>query len=579
MSKNAFKYSCLEKLSLYLGNHRHSSTLTLTFTEIEEIIEAKLPHNAKHADAKQVARWWHNRESNKQSNYWMSVGFRTVVSTDIRARGNVRFSKAKESKVDTEDIAKKNKNFLTTFWYALSRKDAPNHQRAVALSIILGLVISSIPIGFAVFSAFSSPSHESDVTIFATFNSPSHDSDVSIDSSMLFDEIMSQANFELTNMNFIESARLYNQAYQLAFCAETRISAWQRKGTSFLLYGYLNSDMHYLSQSILINRRIVNANEIMNTEYFIHAITDIIFAHYLMNQRHDYPKLVRYVNLLKEKHCFEDDFSSVGTDLTVATVLGLYYRRAYRSNPVYNLRNTNYMEYALYYFRRKHELRTLNTDLRGVNLFIQNDFFISYSIANFILNYYFLANLNDPSYEKLAYAVELSRYALEGVDAGTEKWGYVALRRTIGKGYLFMSFFAYDDVRYVYFDNIFDNIRPLIFWPLQENYEIERQILIATSYLLMTNSCTEDDIYHIVNRIENGLEVFSTGITPTQRARLAFMSSGTLISIIYNYEYLTDRVLSILRPLLTELNTSLYSFLGDDFARQTVRRDAGRFLN
>lgn len=62
--------------------------VTLTFSEIEDILGSKLPDSAYRYRA-----WWANDISHTQANAWMEAGYSTSDCPDLLTSHKVRFSK------------------------------------------------------------------------------------------------------------------------------------------------------------------------------------------------------------------------------------------------------------------------------------------------------------------------------------------------------------------------------------------------------------------------------------------------------------------------------------------------------
>lgn len=79
------KYLGLNKYLVEVG----SSTIKLTFEEIENIIHATLPPSAsKHAEA-----WWSNNIDHSQAVAWLDAGYETEYVTDTYKERQIVFVK------------------------------------------------------------------------------------------------------------------------------------------------------------------------------------------------------------------------------------------------------------------------------------------------------------------------------------------------------------------------------------------------------------------------------------------------------------------------------------------------------
>jgi|GEM_PF-6573101 len=222
MSNGKLEYSYLEKLSAYLKNYQGVQPIALTFAEIEAIIDTKLPHKAKASDDKQIASWWHNKKAHKQSAYWKSVGYRTIHCSQIKREEKVYFEKINKSETAAAPPSLVRSNPLSRFWCALSNKKDINHQKAVAKTIILSLVLAFFPIVFSVYSFYSNQSMERIIAYQSTPSVVSSD-EIIFEFFRILDENESfYTNLELSagrvailNSNYEMAVRFFSQAIEL----------------------------------------------------------------------------------------------------------------------------------------------------------------------------------------------------------------------------------------------------------------------------------------------------------------------------------------------------------------------------
>jgi hypothetical protein len=549
MVSSKFDYNSLKKLTEHLSGYVDVRPLTLSFHEIETIIETELPAIAKGTNARQVARWWYNSVSSKQAKFWMDVGFETCECHLISVRNNVSFERISDCKIykmhKNGDVA----NLFVRFWDALSSKNNPDHQRAIAIISIISIFISITAIGVPLVLHFG----RTPVEVF-----------LHVDDSNNFANLMEQSHFELTNRNFIQSARYANQAYHVAIGVHEQSAALYYEGMNYLLYGLFNSCSVHFANAIEIHQEIVHSSEFIGTHYYIDAIIDIISAMHFLGMTHEDPLLVGYIELLREYHQFGEgehlNFDTVSLDLKVATTLGLFYHRAYESS-IFNIFANPYLERALYYYEHVYRLRAQNTEILLFNRFYEDDWNVAYRIANFTLNYH-MFQFPDDAFGAFENALNLVQDAITQVNSNSNREAYIRLLRTIGKAYVCLALLSRDGEHGTYFEEAYNNLRILIHWPIQE-YEIEYQIVLAFNYLLFTGMCSSDDLSMILDRLTliSSLNYFD--IDERERARFLLAIYTTYRSHLHRFDYREDEIYDLIINIMDELNTTLYSFMSE----------------
>lgn len=159
----------LDKLSEYL-NQANKPIITLTFSEIEIIIGAPLP-----TEAKRTAKWWWNIKDSKKAKAWIDCGYYTYDCANIPVRGNVCFKKSEKP----QEVG-----CLKKVWYFLTDKDAESHKKTMAF-----LEISVLPL-VAV------------ITLLVTILSPSSTSVQNINN--FYDHVKSDSQVKIVSIEILK---------------------------------------------------------------------------------------------------------------------------------------------------------------------------------------------------------------------------------------------------------------------------------------------------------------------------------------------------------------------------------------
>ena len=162
-------------------------SITLTFEEIESIIQATLP-----PEAKNTGKWWWNIKESKRAQSWLDVGYYTYDCKNIPQRGNVTFCRLKkgqeikeiEQNQDIEGLEKRQiAQVFNKIWYFLTDKDVEAHKKTIAF-----LEISILPLATILTLVFTWLSLNKPVQTINNY----------------YDNVKSDSQVEIVNIDFLE---------------------------------------------------------------------------------------------------------------------------------------------------------------------------------------------------------------------------------------------------------------------------------------------------------------------------------------------------------------------------------------
>lgn len=324
-----------------------------------------------------------------------------------------------------------------------------------------------------------------------------------------YNDIISRADFELGNQNYLEAAKYYNEASYVAYNVETKVIALYHEGVCYLQLGLSSNDDNYLSQALRKYYTIIDNKKYKEAEYYQDALIDSSFALRELYDKWDDENLRNIIHQLENAYDFSDieDVSLEKVDLMnkVALAIAMYYKYAANENfEILNMNMTKELsDKAIYYYEVVCQLTPLadsihfqNTDLIGLYLEI-SELMIKGSIAS--ENHMdTVTNLNK-AINFCQSAIDTFKGAEKDADA-KELRSYLRLKINLGKSYYFLS--VLDDEEYL--AKAYEELRPLLY--LNVNREIEYTLLDAGYYLILTQKCTEEEIDIILDRYENQLE-------------------------------------------------------------------------
>jgi len=381
-----------------------------------------------------------------------------------------------------------------------------------------------------------------------------------------YENLVAQADFELSNGNYIASADSYNKAYKAAYDLETEVESLDCIGSSYLAYGLDNADSDFYRKALDIYTGILNNTKYEETTNYQFALVHICFVYYFMGYRWDNADWTNDVELLENNYDFNKSATLSDREVTfmidVAYALGLYYENATYSN-IDNFNKSEYVEKALFYYDKLYMLSDVASKNWNANQIMQNSAYVKAKIAEFMLTYA-IADINKaPVY--LDDAISLCNDAINQSDFKNMS-DYLLLKKNVGKGY-WMKARLYPDTREENLNLAYTELAPLIH---MDEVAIDEDLLDIGYYAALTGLCTEEELNIILNRYERELEITPISVGVYARIRIEISAVTVCAFISDNYENY-PRAQEMKQSLIAELNTSLNDFLSDD-DRQAINQ-------
>lgn len=137
---------------------------------------------------------------------------------------------------------------------------------------------------------------------------------------------------------------------------------------------------------------------------------------------------------------------------------------------------------------------------------------------------------------------------------------YIALKRNIGKTYIFSSYAFQSPDREDYMIKAYQELISLFYW---DNNEVSEDIMHVSNYILLTEQCTEDDIQLILDRFSSYLQTAQENkdIPAQINIELTGLVTCDVILLCYDYETICFNAQKFGQQLYTDLNTVLFDFL------------------
>lgn len=530
----------LDKLSEYLKTS-DANVITLSFSEIENILGSELP-----AEAKQIAKWWWNIKNSKKARSWLDYGYYTYDNKNMLSIGKICF-------VRIEKKPKLQRGF-SRIWYFLTDKDAGLHQKATALLEILVMPLIAI---LALIVAISS--------LYTTIFPPK--SQYQIEQG--FVNIVSEGDYALGNNEFLEAADYYNQASLIAYDTHSEAYSLHRKGMCYMLYGMAENDKNYLKKALIIFENIENTPKYENTQGYQEAVIDLCALYYYLDYDWEDEKWYSNVAQLETTYNFDDleniSAKDMATLISVATNLSLYYKTVL-SNDIQFL-DEDYQQKIIYYLKAITQLEIEYNEYFGVNIYDEGLLFAIYNMTHYmIVNAFF--NPKDDTLEILEEARTMCQNAILTIDLDASNMSqldlYIALKKNIGKSYYFSSIAS--DSPNKKKDYMLKAYQELIFLFYWDDYEISKSIIDTSQYILFTNLCTENDIQLILDRFSTYLQIAQKNSDIPTQIEMDLAGLRICSSILSYYEYETSNLNAqeLGQQLWTDLNTVLFDFLDND---------------
>lgn len=522
----------LDKLSEYLKKS-NANMITLSFAEIESILESELP-----AEAKQTAKWWWNIKDSKKAKAWLDYGFYTYDNKNIQTRGNVCFKR-------TEKNPEFHRGF-SRIWYFLTDRDAEPHKKARAL---LEILVSLATI-LALF-----------ISIFSTIDQGKKD----------FERLVSQGDFAFDNKNYLDAAGYYNQAYLIAYDTYSSAYSLHHVGDCYLAYyGLVESDKDYLKDSLIIHEYIVNNPEYKNTKEYQLALIDLCSLYRLLGYDWQDEKWCSTVEQLETLYIFDnlEDIAEedISTYISAAESLYLYYKAVLLSDKFVYAFDEDNQQKAIYYLNAEIQLEMKYNEIHGVNIYDEELLISIRNMTSYMMTNAF-GNVQEYNLEILEEARIMCQNAILMIDLEEKNMSqinlYIQLKTNIAKSYFFSYFESDSHNKDDYMLKAYNELIPLFYW---DDYEVRESIMHASNYMLLTRKCTEEDIQLILDRLSSYLQITQEN-NDVPRLIGIEMNGLNTCSIIFDFydseDYETSHfnAQKLGQQICTDLNTVLFDFL------------------
>lgn len=531
----------LDKLSAYLKKC-DTDVITLSFSEIESILENELP-----AEAKQTAKWWWNIKDSKKAKSWLNYGFYTYNSKNIPSRGNVCFKR-------TSHKPELQRGF-SRIWYFLTDKDAELHQKTMAvLEIIVIPLVTILTLIIAI------------LTLYATmFPTKSQDQ-----IKKEFESLVLEGEYAFENKEFLEAASYYHQASLIAYDTSSETYSLHREGSCYMIYGIAENDKYYLKRTLMIFKNIVNTSEYENTRGYQEAIIDLCSLYAILGYDWQDKNWCSVVEQLENMFNFDNIENIPDEDMTtlisVAASLSLYYKTMLSSNIDILLFDEYSQQKIIHYLKAANQLELKYNEDHGVKVYDEALLISTYNMTHYVITNAFF-NPKDNMLEILEETRTLCQDAILTLDLESDNMlqldMYIKLKTNIGKSYYFSSLASESPDKEDYMLKAYQELIPLFYW---DDYEVNESLMNTSCYILWTRLCTENDIQMIMNRLSSHLQtVQEKNDIPTQiRIELSGLTICSSILLYYEYETSNFNAQKLGQQLWIDLNTVLYDFLDNN---------------
>jgi len=539
----------LNELSEYLKKS-NANTITLSFSQLEDILGCKLPD-----EAKQTGKWWWNIKDSKKAGFWLDCGYCTIDHKYIPARGNVCFKRVEKEPEFQKGFGR--------IWYYLTDKDAELHQKTMALLEISVIpVVTILTLIVAVLTFY--------VTVF-----PVRPQDQIKEAFISF---VSEGDYAFENKNFLEAAGYYHRASLNTFDVYSESYSRQREGMCYLIYGVLEQDKNYLKRAFLIYQSIVDTSEYENTEIYHEALIDICYLYRALDYDWQDENWCFIVDQLETIFNFDnlDDIPSedMPTFISAAVSLSYYYKTALLSDKYSFIFNEDYQEKAIYYCNAAAQLQKKCDEYSGISLYDLNYLISIYELTSYMITNAFW-NAKDDILETLEEVRALCQNAILTMDleAGNmlQLNVYIELKRNIGKSYIFSAYASKSPEKENYMLRAYQELITLFNW--WDNDEVNENLMHVSNYILFTENCTEKDIQLILDRLSSYLQVTKERKDIPEQIYVELTSLVTCDAILlyYNYETSNFNATTFGKQLWTDLNTRLFDFLDSDQKKELAK--------
>lgn len=528
----------LDKLSEYLQKS-DADMITLSFSEIESILESELP-----TEAKQTAKWWWNIKDSKKAKSWLNYGFYTYDSKNMPSRGNVCFKRTTQKPELQRGISR--------IWYFLTDKDAELHQKIMAvLEIFVIPLVTILTLIVAILTLY--------VTMFPTKSQNQIKKD--------FEGLVLEGEYALENKEFLEAASYYHQASLIAYDTPSETYSLHHEGSCYMFYGIAKNDKYYLKRTLMIYENIVNTSEYENTRGYQETIIDLCALYGILDYDWQDENWCSVVEQLENMFNFDNIESIPDEDITtlisVAASLSLYYKAMLSGNFNILMLDENSQQKIIHYLKAANQLEIKYNEYRGVKVYDEDLLISTYNLTHYLITNAFI-NPKDNKLEILEEARTLCQDAILTLDLETNNMlqldMYIKLKTNIGKSYYFSSLASESPDKEDYMLKAYQELIPLFYW---DDYEVNGSLMYTSCYILWTGLCTENDIQMIMNRLSSHLQTVQENNDIPMQIRIELSGLSICSSILLYYDYETNNINAqkFGQQLWIDLNTVLYDFL------------------
>lgn len=367
-------------------------------------------------------------------------------------------------------------------------------------------------------------------------------------------------NFDLHNHEYLDAAEHYHQANLLSYNQNTSLQSTYYEGMCHLLLAITSNNYEHCRYAAQIYTYIINNQKNSNSEYYIDAIADMSYIHFLLGDSWNNPEWVSLIELLEKETLFESpekqlSSTELSLQLKISLALGMYYGQATYAT-FDNLINPDLSSKALIYFTQFTSLYTLSAEKSGSITAPKFQTATILAISDFLFTYGITSEDPDKYFNT---AVELCTTELSKISDSKHSFNdYLCLKENIGKGYFFLSY-IHDDKEADYLQNAYKTLSPLIYI---NDPETTTALVDIGYYLVRTNLCTEKEIARVIEIYEEDLAQTPITDDPSERAITLISACNACKWIVENYDSALASEAGF--SYSEELYHQLFDFLDDD---------------
>lgn len=390
-----------------------------------------------------------------------------------------------------------------------------------------------------------------------------------------YKELMEEGTRKYESGKYIEASEIFQQAYDIAYDADSEVGALTKKENCYLLCGFFENNDYYFKQALVLCENMIESEKYIETKEISCAYIDSCILYYELN--YDWSTEKWQLAAKQVEKLLEQTGDITANDapvmISAATSLSCYYKAMLLDEGATFWLDKNKWGKLLYYLGFSIDLKTHYIDYIGVDVYGMPRLYSAYDFASYMLNAALLyRNEDDIStrIEQIKIARKMCEEALGLLNAqgDTDIELQFLLEQTIGKSYLFESSFYNGYTRLEYKNKAYQIFMNLFQWG---NEEIIDKIFITAAYLITTKCCTEDDICMILDKISSALYIYNKSDNLDRKIELEL--NGLLVcSYILNfceYENCKTKSQALGKWLYDDLNGSMLWLL-DNTEKETL---------